>query len=277
MASSKRVCACGKVVPQGPCPCQQARKAARLKEADAKRPSAPQRGYDADWRAVRRQYLAAHPVCSHEGCGERAVEVDHIQSVRDAPALRLRWSNLRGYCAEHHRARTMRDQVNVSSEYAERARPSDLQPSRIPVVIVCGAAGSGKSTYVQQHAGPDDLVIDLDVIRAGLAGTAIHEPNPDYTRAALDKRNDMLRSLATDRKHKRAWFIVSAPDKGERLWWRDHLKAERVVVMDTTLDECKRRIMRDYRRVGQRVRMIHLAEDWFRRARRLQPNAAAEE
>lgn len=266
MAAKNRVCPCGQVVPPGPCPCAQKRKAAHLKQIDVKRPSAGERGYDADWRAVRRQYLAAHPACQHEGCTARAVEVDHIQSIRDAPALRLRWSNLRGYCAEHHRGRTMRDQVSMSSEYAERARPSDLRPSRVPLTIVCGPAGSGKSSYVADRAGPNDIIIDLDVIRADLAGTAIHQPNPDYTRAALERRNGMLRALARDREHDRAWFIVSAPTRSERMWWKQQLGAERVVVMDTPLAECKRRILRDYRRVGQRDRMVRLAEDWFAKA-----------
>jgi hypothetical protein len=82
----------------------------RRAEADKARGTAAQRGYDAAWRAVRKQYLAAHPWCCETGCNEAATDVDHIQSVRDRPDLRLHWSNLRGFCHSHHSARTSREQ-----------------------------------------------------------------------------------------------------------------------------------------------------------------------
>ena len=39
-----------------------------------------------------------------------------------------------------------------------------------PVTIVSGAAGSGKSTYLRQHVGPNDVVIDLDAIQRRMDG-----------------------------------------------------------------------------------------------------------
>ncbi len=265
MASKNKICRCGKVVPSGSCPCAETARKARLTKNDAKRPSAAKRGYDAAWTAVRRQYLASHPWCSHEGCDQRATDVDHIVPIRDAPDLRLRWSNLRGFCHAHHSSRTLGEQVRP--EYLERARPSNLLRSRIPVTLVCGPPGSGKTTYVSEQAGVDDLVIDLDVIKAELHGGQMYDiDNPALSRAALDRRNDILRSLATDRRHKRCWFIVSAPTKSERHWWRDMLGCERIVVMDVDADECKRRIMRDIRRIGHRDRFIALVDQWFERA-----------
>lgn len=79
-------------------------------EQDANRPSASQRGYDAAWKAVRRQFIAAHPTCSHAGCNAPTTDVDHIISIRQRPDLRLSWSNLRGFCHPHHSARTAREQ-----------------------------------------------------------------------------------------------------------------------------------------------------------------------
>jgi len=74
---------------------------------DAKRASAPARGYDAAWRRVRKLFLAAHPFCA---CGMPATEADHIASVRDRPDLRLSWSNLRAMCKPCHSRRTALDQ-----------------------------------------------------------------------------------------------------------------------------------------------------------------------
>lgn len=107
------------MVPGGRCPKHQAkaeaREAARQAAIDAARPSSGERGYDADWRAVRRQYLAVHPMCVGYGqragnCGKGATEVDHVVSVAQAPELRLRWSNLRAYCKPCHSARTASEQ-----------------------------------------------------------------------------------------------------------------------------------------------------------------------
>jgi 5-methylcytosine-specific restriction protein A len=77
---------------------------------DQGRPSAAERGYDAAWRKVRKQFLEANPRCCEPECGARSEQADHVLSVRDRPDLRLSWSNLRPYCTPHHSARTARDQ-----------------------------------------------------------------------------------------------------------------------------------------------------------------------
>jgi len=73
---------------------------ARKAQFDAKRPSAGQRGYDADWRRLRAQHLAAHPGCVR--CGAKATVVDHITPVRIAPHRRLDPANLQSLCTTHH-------------------------------------------------------------------------------------------------------------------------------------------------------------------------------
>jgi 5-methylcytosine-specific restriction endonuclease McrA len=77
---------------------------------DKLRGTASQRGYDAAWRKVREQFIAAHPWCCEPGCGKPAKDVDHIVSIRERPDLRLHWSNLRSFCHPHHSARTSREQ-----------------------------------------------------------------------------------------------------------------------------------------------------------------------
>lgn len=89
-------------------PSREVAEARRKAALDQNRPSAKDRGYDADWRAVRKQFLAKHPTCCV--CGRPATEVDHILSVRERPDLRLRWSNLRAMDASCHSRRTALDQ-----------------------------------------------------------------------------------------------------------------------------------------------------------------------
>jgi 5-methylcytosine-specific restriction protein A len=135
-----RICRCGRTVPAGVrCECVRARRAA----ADALRPSAAARGYDADWRDLRARFLAVHLKCCTPGCDRHATDVDHIVSVRDRPDLRLDWSNLRPMCHAHHSARTAREQG-----FARPGRTD--QGGRVEV----GAEGAGTVRGPSRDIGP---------------------------------------------------------------------------------------------------------------------------
>ena len=167
--------------------------------------------------------------------------VDHIKTISEAPELRLVWSNLRSLCKVCHDKHTLSQTGSVQGGWA--ARPKGLKPSRIPLTIVCGPAGSGKSTYVGKHAGPNDLAIDLDRIKARIANGAEHlGVGGDLLKAALRSRNQTLRSLATERQYERAWLIVGAPKSADRRWWNDKLRPERIVVLEVDPAECSQRI-----------------------------------
>jgi 5-methylcytosine-specific restriction endonuclease McrA len=68
------------------------------------RPSATERGYDADWRWLRADWLKAHPDCA---CGEHATIVDHIESIREHPERRLDSGNLQSMCFKCHHQKSM--------------------------------------------------------------------------------------------------------------------------------------------------------------------------
>lgn len=71
---------------------------------DYPRPSAVDRGYDADWQKVRNAYIKTHPVCEVCGRAKTAI-VHHIVSVRQDPSRRLDASNLQGVCKSCHEKR----------------------------------------------------------------------------------------------------------------------------------------------------------------------------
>lgn len=92
-----RRCSCGYKVAFGErCPCMRARKA----EAEARRPTARERGYDTRWDDERTAFLKVHPTCIR--CQSAATVVDHI--VPHKGNQRLFWdrSNWQPLCRTCH-------------------------------------------------------------------------------------------------------------------------------------------------------------------------------
>jgi hypothetical protein len=145
------------------------------------------------------------------------------------------------------------------------ARPTDIPRSRIPITIVCGPPASGKTHYVQEHWLDGDVLICLDTIMAELSGQHGHQADRRYLPLALARRNAMLRHLADDAEHKRAWFIVSAPEPEERKRWADMLGGS-VVTIKADLATCLARIMADPTSEGRTQDRLNAASDWFKRA-----------
>lgn len=241
--------------------------------------------------AQRLRRLSAEPLCRHcaqNGKTTAAVTPDHIIPLGKGGSDDD--DNIQCLCGPCHDAKTAidmagmfsaamgvdadgwptdpRHQANggtgkLSKEYAERRMPTDLKPSRIPLTILCGPPASGKSSYLREHQGPNDLVIDLDAIMSALSGRPEHQTSKEWLTPALDQRNAMLRSLHTDTTHDHAWFVIAAPDPIEREQWARMLRAK-VVVLDTPLSECARRIKSDPARRGQEGRMLRAAADWWK-------------
>jgi 5-methylcytosine-specific restriction protein A len=73
--------------------------------ANNKRLSPANRGYDSAWNRVRKAYLAAHPLCEEcnkAGRTKAAQLVHHKEPVDKRPDLRLSYSNLESLCKECH-------------------------------------------------------------------------------------------------------------------------------------------------------------------------------
>lgn len=96
-----RICGCGKVVPSGErCLCQQKQDRERKARHDAKRPTARQRGYTAEWTRESKAYLADYPSCRR--CGALATLVDHIQPHKGNQALFWNRANWQPLCTPCH-------------------------------------------------------------------------------------------------------------------------------------------------------------------------------
>jgi predicted kinase len=129
--------------------------------------------------------------------------------------------------------------------------------------MVCGAPGSGKTTYVRSNAKPGDTIIDMDDIRESL-GCKRYSNDWRHLRHTMRERDRMILSLSS-RTEGEAWLIVGAPTDRERQLWMQALGSVTLHSMDTSAAECMRRIANDPTREGQRERLMVAVDRYFSR------------
>lgn len=190
---------------------------------------------------LRKYRLQVYPLCAEcqkAGIIKPTDEIDHIVPL--AMGGTDTEDNVQGLCFDHHAQKTALEDV---SHQAAANHPDWLEPSGIPITIVCGPPASGKTTYVRDHAAQGDTIIDLDTILASIQPGYTHWSTPEIEGQLLSRairaRNTMLGQLKRKTEGK-AWLIVAAPTKKERDWWAMKLGGT-VVLLHPGMDELKRR------------------------------------
>ena len=207
------------------------------------------------WRRLRKAQLQKHPLCNHCSTAERPIpasEVDHIDGN-----ARNDFQNYQSLCKPCHSAKTYRENGGrIGTINKAQAMPMWIPSPSIPVTVVCGPPASGKTTYIKQHMGERDLVIDLDLIRARLSDKPIYQGGDYWLTKSITMRNLMLESLQQNKHNfKKCWFAVTAPTPGIRSWWKRKLNAE-VIIINPGIKECIKRLQADARRPDD-VKAVH--------------------
>lgn len=179
-------------------------------------------------------------------CGRSGARLyaDHIVELQDGGAP-FDMGNGQAICGSCHSTKSAAERRHraIGPDVAAHSHPDWLRPSLVPLTVVCGPPASGKSRYVAEHAGPRDLVIDLDLIAVRLSGQPIHDWDRSWLSAAIRERNDMLGSLSDGRcRRAAAWLIVGEPSSRWRQWWADKLRPVRIVVLETPDEVCCARL-----------------------------------
>lgn len=121
--------------------------------------------------------------------------------------------------------------------------------------VVCGAPGSGKTTWVSQRRLPNDLVWDYDDIGQSLFGCDKTPPLRYYP--IMDSILQVVINAAMT--HDGSVYII-ATNKDRCLQYANRLKAE-LVIMPTTKDECQQRILQEIK--TDRSDRLRSIDDWF--------------
>lgn len=127
------------------------------------------------------------------------------------------------------------------------------------IVVVYGAPLSGKTTYVQQHTGDEDIVYDYDAIVHAITNNTYQQYKQHVHKIVMDMRDDMITFA---KQHDTGTLYIIATFLSYKL--QDDLSTHantQYIKMNTSLDECKERLRHSTRTdKGDVMQVIH---EWY--------------
>ena len=190
----------------------------------------------------------------------KKLQVHHIIPIDERPDLAYTNVNLITVSPRTHDLfKITCEQEGVDYSVVEKLLSS--QPTRC--TVVSGAPGSGKSYYVSQHKGKDDLVWDLDLICEALQGELkygnLHDPVLGIAIKLRDTVfNDIIRGKG---RYDYAWVITSESDPKQVSDLCMRLGARHKHI-NTPLETCLKNIDGDTRPHDKQER-INVCKKWF--------------
>lgn len=130
------------------------------------------------------------------------------------------------------------------------------------ITLVAGPPCAGKTTYVDQHKGYDDVVLDYDVMFAEVSGAAMYDHPPAFRDAAAEAFRAALQDLRRLPPHRRAWIIRNAPRKQHRATIRSIHDADSVVLA-VSAETCLARLMASTRPANVKAEQAGAIARWW--------------
>jgi len=103
------------------------------------------------------------------------------------------------------------------------------------ITIIAGPPAAGKTTYVQDHKGPTDVVIDLDALAQAIGSENTHGHNKALMKFAWEARDALINKAQQASETSEVWIIRMAPTVEERR----NIPGAKVIVLETNPNECK--------------------------------------
>lgn len=217
-----------------------------------------------NWKDCRDGYFQSkHGIC--ELCDKPGLEVHHKEHLTpnniDDPNISFNWDNLQLLCRSCHNA-IHEKEWEMTRAVRRKSRPTmngltfDDNGNLIEeknVYIVWGSPASGKTTYVKEHKGKYDLIVELDPLIGAISMTDGKTLTEDYLPFALELRDTLYRLIEQRKYHfDKAWIIAGLPNKAERLALQSKLKAE-LIHIDTPIEICLKRAKLDDERKNKEL------------------------
>lgn len=189
--------------------------------------------YDKRWKRKasvikkRDDYLCQ--VCKRNNKTTEGTHVHHISPVETNPDLAMENNNLITLCNDCHEKMHNRTTGQLTKLGYLLKKWKDQE---VEVINVFGPPCSGKSTYVEQQAGRNDLIFDWDKIVYALTNNEMHDNNPHTMELVLHVRTLIMHDLETNNNFDKAFIISIYPLDLGAYYHAKHVK------MDTSLEVC---------------------------------------
>jgi ATP-dependent Clp protease protease subunit len=135
--------------------------------------------------------------------------------------------------------------------------------------IVWGPPASGKTTYVNDNKGDNDVIFDFDNIMRVISGLKPHEKNDGLIEYVLDIRELMINRLKNETRFDNAWIIVTWVDDDFKSKFEGFESVD-YILMETSKEECIKRVNENEDRQTTKDEQIQVIEEWFEKYEKLQ-------
>ena len=126
------------------------------------------------------------------------------------------------------------------------------------VYLIYGSPCSGKSTYISEHMGENDIICDVDLLYSAISNHDPHDADLFVHETAL-RLKDALLDIIRDRDG--GWdnaYVVSIANTAEKIRKdADRINADEIIFIDTPYKVCMER-------AKERPHMFkYLIQEWF--------------